>query len=340
MTPHDDPDPTDDRDRDHGDREAPGARHHPGTTQGATPGATPRATGGGPTAAQWLAGARPRTWPNAFAPVLTGSALAGLAGGFVWWKAILAAIVAWAFIIGVNYANDYSDGVRGTDDDRVGPLRLTGSGLARPETVKRAAFGALGVGAVAGIVLSLTSAWWLVVVGIVCVLGAWFYTGGKNPYGYRGLGEVAVFVFFGLVAVMGTQFVQLGSLTWAALPAAIAVGALSANVNLINNLRDIPSDAEAGKITLAVRLGDPGTRGMCALLGLGVPTLMTALLAFASPWALLGLLAVPVEWAANRPVRSRAMGAALVPALGKAGMALLAWALATSAGLLVAIALR
>ena len=286
--------------------------------------------------AQWLEGARPRTWPNAFAPVITGSAVAALADGFVWWKALLALVVAWALIIGVNYANDYSDGIRGTDDERVGPLRLTGSGLARPDAVKRAAFLAFGVAGVAGIVLSLASAWWLILIGICCVLAAWFYTGGKNPYGYRGLGEVAVFVFFGLVAVMGTEFVQLGSLSWAALPAAVAVGALSANVNLINNLRDIPSDAEAGKITLAVRLGDPGTRGMCAVLGLGVPLLMTVILAFATPWALLGVLALPVAWAGNKPVRSRAMGADLVPALGKAGMALLAWAIATSLGFVIA----
>lgn len=290
--------------------------------------------------ADWIEGARPRTWPNAFAPVVAGSALAAFAGGFSWWRALLAAVVAWAFIIGVNYANDYSDGIRGTDgEDRVGPLRLVGSGLARPAAVKRAAFVALGIGGAAGLALSLASAWWLVLVGAACIAAAWFYTGGKNPYGYRGFGEVAVFVFFGLVAVIGTVFTQAGTVPWVAIPVAVAVGSLSCTVNLINNLRDIPSDTEAGKITLAVRLGDGNTRGMCALLGLFVPVGMTAVGAFATPWLLLALLALPVQWAANRPVRERAMGPALIPALGKAGMAMLAWSVAAAAGLVLAAVL-
>lgn len=325
-----------------------GRDHHPGPEAGDDfpSGADAPVTGGetagggaapgGATVAQWISGARPRTWPNAFAPVIAGSAVAAFAGEFVWWKALLAALVAWSFIIGVNYANDYSDGIRGTDDDRVGPLRLTGSGIARPAAVKRAAFLALGTGAVAGIALSLTSAWWLIVIGALCIAAAWFYTGGDKPYGYRGLGEVAVFVFFGLVAVLGTEFVQTGSISWFALPVAIAVGSLSCTVNLVNNLRDIPSDAETGKITLAVRLGDPRTRGLCALLGIFIPPLMTAVLAFATPWALLGFLALPVAWSANAPVRTRAMGADLVPAIGKSGMAMLAWAVATAAGLVIA----
>lgn len=145
-----------------------------------------------------------------------------------------------------------------------------------------------------------------------------------------------MFVFFGLVAVLGTEFVQTGSISWFALPVAIAVGSLSCTVNLVNNLRDIPSDAETGKITLAVRLGDPRTRGLCALLGIFIPPLMTAILAFATPWALLGFLALPVAWSANAPVRTRAMGADLVPAIGKSGMAMLAWAVATAAGLVIA----
>ena len=291
---------------------------------------------GGASPAQWLAGARPRTWPNAFAPVIAGSAVAFFADGFVWWKALLAAVVAWSFIIGVNYANDYSDGVRGTDGaDRIGPLRLVGSGVARPAAVKRAAFIALGVGAVAGIALSLSSAWWLMLIGVGCIAGAWFYTGGKNPYGYRGFGEVAVFVFFGLVAVIGTVFTQSGQVPWVTVPIAVGVGALSSTVNLINNLRDIPSDRESGKLTLAVRLGDPRTRGLIAVLGLLVPILMTIASAFATPWVLLGLLAVPAQWAANRPVRERAMGAALIPGIGKAGLAMLAWSVATAVGLIV-----
>ena len=295
------------------------------------------------TIADWIEGARPRTWPNAFAPVLVGSAAAALAGaqnpdggGFVWWQALLALIVAWAFIVGVNYANDYSDGIRGTDDDRVGPLRLVGSGLAKPATVKRAAFAFLGLGGVAGLVLSATSAPWLILVGLLCILAAWFYTGGKTPYGYRGLGEVAVFVFFGLVAVLGTQFTQHGSITWYAVVAAVAVGSFSCAVNLTNNLRDIPSDTEAGKITLAVRLGDPNPRGLHAVLELLVPLLATLALIAATPWALLGLVAMPIAWKANGPVRARATGADLIPALGMAGFAMLAWSVLVSAGFLIA----
>ena len=299
------------------------------------PPAEPPAEPAGATLSDWLEGARPRTWPNAFAPVLVGSAAAGLAGGFVWWQALLALVVAWSFIVGVNYANDYSDGIRGTDDDRVGPLRLVGSGLARPATVKRAAFAFLGLGGLAGIVLSATSAPWLILVGLACILAAWFYTGGSSPYGYRGLGEVAVFVFFGLVAVIGTQFTQLGAVTWYAVVAAVAVGSFSCAVNLTNNLRDIPSDTEAGKVTLAVRLGDSRTRGLHAALELLVPLLATLALIPATPWALLGLLAMPVAWKANAPVRARATGAGLIPALGMAGMAMLAWSVLVSAGFVI-----
>ncbi|MFN7242746.1 MAG: 1,4-dihydroxy-2-naphthoate polyprenyltransferase [Dietzia cercidiphylli] len=298
--------------------------------------AEPPARPGGATLSDWLEGARPRTWPNAFAPVLVGSAAAALAGGFVWWKALLALVVAWSFIVGVNFANDYSDGIRGTDDDRVGPLRLVGSGLARPGAVKWAAFSFLGLGGLAGVVLSVTSAPWLLAVGLLCILAAWFYTGGRSPYGYRGLGEVAVFVFFGLVAVTGTQYTQLGSVTWYAVVAAVAVGSFSCAVNLTNNLRDIPSDTEAGKITLAVRLGDSRTRGLHAVLELLVPLLATVALVPATPWALLGLLAMPVAWKANAPVRARATGAGLIPALAVAGLAMLAWSALVSAGMLIA----
>ena len=314
----------------------PHHRHHGPADSSDAPDHVPAAEPGGARISDWLEGARPRTWPNAFAPVLVGSAAAQLAGGFVWWQALLALVVAWSFIVGVNYANDYSDGIRGTDDDRVGPLRLVGSGLARPATVKRAAFAFLGLGGLAGIALSVTSAPWLILVGLACILAAWFYTGGTKPYGYRGLGEVAVFVFFGLVAVIGTQFTQLGSVTWYAVVAAVAVGSFSCAVNLTNNLRDIPSDSEAGKITLAVRLGDSNTRGLHAVLELLVPLLATFALVPATPWALLGLLAMPVAWRANAPVRARATGARLIPALTMAGMAMLAWSVLVSAGFVIA----
>lgn len=285
------------------------------------------------TAADWLEGARPHTWANAFAPVVAGVGAAAHHADVHWGRAVLALVVAWALIVGVNFANDYSDGIRGTDDDRSGPLRLTGSGLVPPRTVKYAAFGCFGVAAVAGLVLAVLSAWWLVLVGAACIAGAWFYTGGKNPYGYRGLGEVAVFVFFGLVAVLGTEFTQAGSISWAGVVSAVAVGAISASVNLANNLRDIPSDTEAGKITLAVRLGDAGTRRAWVALA-SAPLVASVLLAFiATPWALAGLLAAPLVFAASRPVTGNARGPELIPVLGMAGRAMLLWAVVTALAL-------
>jgi 1,4-dihydroxy-2-naphthoate polyprenyltransferase len=218
------------------------------------------------TAAQWLEGARPRTLPAAVSPVAAGTGAAFAlgqaagAGGTIT-RAVLALVVAIALQVGVNYANDYSDGIRGTDADRVGPLRLTGSGVARPATVKRAAFISFGVGGVAGLALvALTGQWWLVVVGAAAVLAAWFYTGGSHPYGYRGLGEVFVFVFFGLVAVLGTTYTQAGRIGPAAVAIAVAMGAMACAILVANNVRDIPSDAAAGKKTLAVRIGDNASR--------------------------------------------------------------------------------
>src|ERR1041384_3393707 len=195
-----------------------------------------------PTLAHWVAGARPRTLPAAVSPVLSGTGVAVYADDAVWWKAFLALVVALALQVGVNYANDYSDGVRGTDAERVGPLRLVGSGLVRAATVRAAAVG------------------WFGGVGAVGVRGAWFYTGGRKPYGYSGWGEAAVFLFFGPVAVLGTLYVQIGRITPLGLLGAIAVGAFSAAVLVANNLRDVPTDRESGKRTLAVRLGEQRTR--------------------------------------------------------------------------------
>ncbi|KXO98008.1 1,4-dihydroxy-2-naphthoate polyprenyltransferase [Tsukamurella pseudospumae] len=285
------------------------------------------------TPAQWLEGARPRTLPNAIAPVIAGTGAAGFLGGAVWWKALLALVVSLALIIGVNFANDYSDGVRGTDDDRVGPLRLVGSGLASPAAVKRAAFLCFGVGAVAGIALSLASAWWLILVGAVCVAGAWFYTGGSKPYGYLGFGEIAVFVFFGLVAVLGTQFVQAGRVDGAGALAACAVGAYSSAVLVANNLRDIPTDRESGKITLAVRLGDSRTRVLFAVL-VGVPTVLGLVLALVcTPWALLTLLSAPLAMRAALPVVRGGQGRDLIPGIAQTGLAMLVWSIAAAVGL-------
>ncbi|MDK8890754.1 1,4-dihydroxy-2-naphthoate polyprenyltransferase [Corynebacterium macclintockiae] len=280
----------------------------------------------GATPAQWLEGARPHTWANAVAPVLAGTAAATLAGEANPLRAVLAGIVALAMIVGVNYANDYSDGIKGTDDDRSGPLRLTGSGLVEPKKVKYAAFASFSVGAVAGILLSLLSAWWLILVGAACIAGAWFYTGGKNPYGYRGLGEVAVFVFFGLVAVLGTEFTQTGSVSWRGALLAISVGSLSSAVNLANNLRDFPTDAATGKITLAVRLGDANTRRLwVGLVSLAV--VFTVAISIGHWWGLLALLATPLFVIAARPVTGGAQGKDLIPVLGLLGRGMLLWSL-------------
>ncbi|CAM2840797.1 1,4-dihydroxy-2-naphthoate polyprenyltransferase [Skermania piniformis] len=284
------------------------------------------------TPAQWLEGARPRTLPNAVAPVITGTGAAASLNATVWWKALLALVVAVAFVVGVNYANDYSDGIRGTDDERVGPLRLVGAGLARPAAVRTAAFACLGVGAAAGLALAASTAWWLVLVGAGCIAAAWFYTGGRNPYGYRGFGEIAVFVCFGLVAVLGTQFVQAERIDWVGLIAAVAIGCFSCAVLVTNNLRDIPTDITSGKTTLAVRLGDPRTRTLHLVL-LVVPFLASLVLAARTPWALSGLIALPMAITANAPVRRGAGGPGLIPALRDTGIAMLAWAAATALAL-------
>lgn len=278
----------------------------------------------GATPAQWLEGARPHTWANAFAPVMAGTAAAVFAGEGNALRAVLAGIVAWALIVGVNFANDYSDGIRGTDDDRSGPLRLTGSGLVPPQMVKYAAFGSFAIAGVFGALLSLLSAWWLILLGTLCIAGAWFYTGGKNPYGYRGLGEVAVFVFFGLVAVLGTEFTQSGAVSLLGIGMACAVGGLSSSVNLANNLRDIPTDAETGKITLAVRLGDKRTRHVW--LGLVIAAVvLTLAMSLQQITILLGLCAVPLLVMAARPVVGGAQGRALIPVLGMTGRGMLLW---------------
>lgn len=288
------------------------------------------------TPSQWLQGARPQTLPAAVSPVLAGTAVAAYVDTEVWWKALLALVVALALQVGVNYANDYSDGIRGTDDDRVGPLRLTGSRLAAPGAVKRAAFLAFGVAGVAGLALAATTAWWLVAVGVLCIVAAWFYTGGERPYGYAGLGEVMVFVFFGLVAVIGTTYVQTESWEWAALYAAVGIGALACAILVANNLRDIPTDTVAGKRTLAVRLGDGRTRALYALLVLAAATAVVAV-ASATTWtALVGLGFLVVAAPAVRTVSRGATGPALIPVLQATGRAELAWAVLVAVPLLLA----
>ncbi|MFE7800646.1 1,4-dihydroxy-2-naphthoate polyprenyltransferase [Nocardia sp. NPDC057440] len=287
------------------------------------------------TAAQWIEGARPRTLPNAIAPVIAGTGAAASIDGAVWWKAVLALLVSLALIIGVNYANDYSDGIRGTDDVRVGPLRLVGQKLASPAAVRNAAIISLAIGAVFGLVLVALSAWWLILVGAACLAGAWYYTGGSKPYGYSGFGEIAVFVFFGLIGVLGTQFVQADRIDWAGVVLAVAVGSFSSAVLVANNLRDIPTDTESGKVTLAVKLGDPRTRTL-HLAMLAIPFLATLILVARTPWALAGLVAIPLAVRANAPVRSGKGGLELIPALRDSGLALLVWSAASALALGIA----
>lgn len=284
------------------------------------------------TAAQWVEGARPRTLPNAVAPVIAGTGAAAWLHEAVWWKALLALAVSLALIIGVNYANDYSDGIRGTDDERAGPLRLVGSKLAAPRAVLTAAVISLTVAAVAGLALAILSAPWLIAVGAACIAGAWLYTGGSRPYGYAGLGEVAVFVFFGLVAVLGTQYTQAHRVDWVGVTLAVATGALSSAVLVANNLRDIPTDTESGKVTLAVRLGDARTRVLYQSL-LALAGVLTLVLMTATPWCAAGLLAAPLAVRAAGPVRGGKGGRDLIPVLKDTGLTMLVWSLAVAAAL-------
>jgi 1,4-dihydroxy-2-naphthoate octaprenyltransferase len=284
------------------------------------------------TPAQWLAGARPRTLPAALAPVLVGTGAAAALDGFRPLPALLALVVALALQIGVNYANDYSDGVRGTDTERVGPMRLVGSGTATPRQVLVATGLAFGVAAVAGLALAALSSWWLVAVGAVCIVAAWTYTGGPLPYGYRALGEVFVFVFFGPVAVVGTTYVQTGTLPGLAFAVSVPVGLLIVAILVVNNLRDIDGDAAVGKRTLAVLLGEPGTRLTFAgllLVAFGI----VAAVGMSLPWALSGLLGAPLAARPARTVLTGGRGPALIGALQGTGLLTLATGALLATGL-------
>jgi 1,4-dihydroxy-2-naphthoate octaprenyltransferase len=281
-----------------------------------------------------MAGTRPRTLPAAVVPVLIGSGVAAGYGRFSWWRALLALVVALALQIGVNYANDYSDGIRGSDEKRVGPVRLVAAGLAPPRQVVTAAFGSFFVAGVAGLVLAAVTSWWLIPLGIACVGAAWFYTGGPRPYGYFGLGEVFVFTFFGVIAVCGTAYVQMRSLSWLALAAAVPAGLLACALLMVNNLRDIRSDGPAGKRTLAVRLGD--ARSRIAYVGtLLVPFLFAIGLVFMRPLTLITLLVLPLTRMPIQSVRAGASGPALIRTLGQTGRIQLAFGIAFTIGLSV-----
>jgi 1,4-dihydroxy-2-naphthoate octaprenyltransferase len=266
--------------------------------------------------------------------VLVGTGAAAAAGGAHLGRAVLALVVALALQVAVNYANDYSDGVRGTDTARVGPLRLVGSGVSSPAAVKRAALVAFAVAAAAGLVLAALVAWWLLAVGAVAMLAAWFYTGGTRPYGYRALGELSVFVFFGLVATVGTAYVQVERVTGAAIGGGIGCGALACALLVVNNLRDIPTDGATGKRTLAVELGDRRTRLLyLTLLAVAFAVAVVVALAAGAPWALLALAAAPLAVRPARTVAGGSRGRDLVPALRDTGRLQLAYALLLALGL-------
>ncbi len=288
------------------------------------------------TVAEWVEGARLRTLPAAVAPVVVGTAVALHLGRADWPRAVLAAVVALALQVAVNFANDYSDGVRGTDADRVGPMRLVGSGAAGASAVKAAAFTGFGLAGLAGLALVvLTGQWWLLAVGVACILAGWYYTGGRRPYGYSGLGEVFVFVFFGLVATVGTTFVQTLSAPAPAWFGGVVTGALASAILVANNLRDRAGDAVAGKRTLAVRLGDRGTRWFYVALVLLGALGVVALAATTTGWALLGLAGLLLVLGPARRVLAGADGAELIRVLKLTGLAEVAVAVGILVGTLV-----
>ena len=284
------------------------------------------------TLSQWIEGARPRTLPAAVSPILVGTGAAYQTGHIVWAYAILALAVALLLQIGVNYANEYSDGIRGTDEVRVGPVRLVGQRLAEPRSVKIAAFTAFFFAGLLGLALvGLSGLWVMIPIGAAAILAAWYYTGGSRPYGYLGLGEVFVFVFFGLVATLGTM-ATMTPLTAAGWWGAIGVGSLASAILVANNLRDIPTDREHGKRTLAVRMGERGTRTFYVVL-VAVAFVMTGLASFTSPWALLAVLAAPFMVRPMQAVVGGATGPGLIPALAGTGRFQLVWSALLALGL-------
>lgn len=286
--------------------------------------------------AEWLEGARLRTLPAAISPVFAGSAIAAFEGGLHPLRALLAAAIALALQVGVNYANDYSDGVRGTDEHRVGPQRLVGSGAAEPGRVKLAAFTCFGLAAVLGVFLvALSGRWWLLAIGAAAVLAAWYYTGGKRPYGYRGLGELFVFVFFGLVATVGTTYVQLDRAPWPSWVAGSVMGALACAVLVTNNLRDIPTDRLAGKRTLETLLGDALSRRFYLLLGVLAVVGVLVVAAGTTWWTLLAMGMLIFLVPATRHIVTGGTGMALVRTLKLTGFAELACGVGLYAGCLI-----
>lgn len=277
---------------------------------------------------KWILGARPRTLPAAIAPVVVATALVG--ADFNWFRAALALKVAVWLQIGVNFANDYSDGVKGTDADRVGPTRLVASGMATASAVKFAAIVSFAIASIAGAWLALLTSPWLIIIGVISIAAAWGYTGGKNPYGYKGLGELSVFLFFGVVATMGTYYAQTEQITLLSFIVSIPMGALSCAILAINNLRDRPKDALVGKLTVAVRIGDRNARLMyVALLALAHLAAIATLI----PTVLLTVLALPMSIAISRQVLSGISGRELIPVLGRTGKLQMVFSILLAIGL-------
>ncbi|MFZ9563691.1 MAG: 1,4-dihydroxy-2-naphthoate polyprenyltransferase [Ilumatobacteraceae bacterium] len=283
---------------------------------------------------KWLVGARVRTLPAAVVPVAVGAGVAVGEPSANWWRVVLAGVVSLMLQVGVNYANDYSDGIRGTDDVRVGPARLVGGGLASAQSVKVAALVSFLVAAVAGLVLAIVTSWWLLLVGALSILAGWFYTGGKHPYGYMGFGELFVFVFFGLVATVGSTYVIVESIPALAWQMGVAVGALACALLVTNNLRDIPTDQMVGKRTLAVRLGDVRTRALYGSLVIG-----GVVVGVAAAWSRPSMLAVAIVLPlASRPVnvvRRGAKGPELIAVLGATGKVQMAFGLVATVALIL-----
>ena len=281
----------------------------------------------------WLEGARLRTLPLAIAPVLIGAGAADSVQAFDLNRTLLAAAVALFLQIGVNYANDYSDGIRGTDDDRVGPLRLTGSKSVRPEAVKFAAFAFFGLAALSGLAIVLiTSMWWLIGVGLAAIIAAWFYTGGKSPYGYAGLGELAVFIFFGLVATIGTTFIQVGFIEFNAVLGGIAAGLFASAVLMVNNIRDIETDAKAGKNTLAVRMGKKAASYLFIFM-IWLPFVILTFFNLLYPATMLAFLTILIVAPATLIVLTAKSAKELILVLKLTSFAALGYAVGLSAGL-------
>ena len=285
---------------------------------------------------KWVLGSRPRTLPAAVVPVMVGAACAS-ATDAVWGRVSLALVVSLALQVGVNYANDYSDGIKGTDAVRVGPLRLVGSGVAKPSAVKRAALIAFAIAAVAGLVLAVVTTLWLLLVGAAAILAAWTYTGGPRPYGYAGLGEVFVFVFFGVVATVGTQYIVSEKFTSTGWVSSVVVGCYACALLVVNNLRDIPGDTEANKRTLAFKMGDSRTRQFFALLIVIAAGGIIAVGVQTQAYAMFGLVGIIATRPALNDIGRGAKGRDLIPVLGAVGRAQMILAVTFTAGLVVSL---